>query len=131
MATEHAMNMLTAAEQALASLALPPAAVELPRGVKAVQWRELDGSPAKTPAGRPKAACNDALDLRIEFGRTQIGRDEVEELRTGMVIALDNTAGDPVAVYAGGQVIARGDMIVIDGTFGVRVREVISPASGR
>ena len=54
MVTEHAMNMLTAAEQALASIPLPPATGKLPCGARTVQWEELDGSPAKTRAAGPK-----------------------------------------------------------------------------
>ena len=57
-------------------------------------------------------------------------RDEVEKLRTGSVVPLDNLACDPVAIYASGQLIARGEALVLDGKFGVRVTEVISPIGG-
>ena len=130
MVTEHAMNMLTAAEQALASIPLPPVTGKLPCGARTMQWEELDGSPAKTRAAGPKASGDSVLELRIELGRTHVCRDEVEKLRTGSLVPLDNLACDPVAIYASGQLIARGEAIVLDGKFGVRVTEVISPVGG-
>ena len=79
----------------------------------------------REPAAR-RLRTTRALELRIELGRTHVGRDEVEKLRTGSVVPLDNAAGDPVAIYAAGRLIARGEALVIDGKFGVRVVEVIS-----
>ena len=130
MVAEHAMNMLTAAEQALASIPLPPATGKLPSGARTMQWEELDGSPAKTRAGGPKVLGQSAIELRIELGRTHVGREEAQKLRTGSVVPLDSLASDAVAVYASGRLIARGEAIVLDGKFGVRVTEVISPVGG-
>ena len=130
MVAEHAMNMLTAAEQALASIPLPPVTNKLPSGARSLQWEELDGSPAKTRAGGPKPSGDQAVELRIELGRTHVCRDEVEKLRTGSVVPLDNAASDPVAVYASGRLIAWGEALVLDGTFAIRVTEVISAAGG-
>jgi flagellar motor switch protein FliN len=124
MASEHAMNMLTAAERALAALALPPAASQLPQGARSVQWEELDGSPARTQTRISTALGNEMLDLQIELGRTRIDRDEVQKLRTGSVLPLDNAVGSPVDLYAGGRLIARGEVLAIDGKFAVRVLEL-------
>ena len=126
MAGEHAMDLLTAAEQALASIPLPPATNELPGGAKPMRWEELDGAPAKTQTSGPNALGNETIDLRIELGRTHIRRDEARGLRTGSVIPLDNAAGDPVDLYAGGQLIARGEVLVLQGTLAVRVVERLS-----
>jgi flagellar motor switch/type III secretory pathway protein FliN len=126
MAGEHAMDLLTAAEQALASIPLPPTSGGLPSGARPVQWAELDGAPATTHVRGSTIQRSESLDLRIELGRTQICRDEARKLRTGAVLPLDNTAADPVNLYAGGQLIARGEVLAIDGALGVRVVEVIS-----
>ena len=112
------MNMLTAAEQALASIPLPPAADELPCGAKTVQWEELDGSPANTRAAGPKASQRQRSTCGSSLAAPTSCRDEVQKLRTGAVVPLDNAAGDPVDLYAGGQLIARGEVLVLDGKFG-------------
>ena len=113
------MNLLTAAEQALASIPLPPAdrraaARGESRSVGGVGRQPGDN--AEPAARRPSR--DETLDLRIELGRTHIGRDEVRKLRTGSVVPLDNAAGDPVDLYAGGRLIARGEVLVLDGKFG-------------
>ena len=65
------------------------------------------------------------LDLRIELGRTQMCLDEVLRLRSGSVVALDKLAGDPVDVYVNGRLIARGEVLVLNDSFCVRVTELV------
>ena len=65
------------------------------------------------------------LDLRIELGRTQMRLDEVLQLRGGSVVALDKLAGDPVDVYVNGRLIARGEVLVMNDNFCVRVTELV------
>ena len=129
MASEHAMDLLTAAEQALASNPLPPVTNQRPYGAKPIQWEELNGAPATTQTDSPKALHNESIDLRIELGRTHICREEVLKLRTGSVVPLDNAAGDPVDLCAGGRLIARGEVLVLNGNFGVRVVELLNPCT--
>ena len=119
MLTEHAMNMLTAGEQALASIPLPTAAGPIP-------WEEFAESPVQTPLRRLRTFDRDTVDLRIELGCVCLDRDAASKLRTGAVVPLDNSAYDPVAVYADGELIARGELLEVDGKFGVRVVEVVS-----
>lgn len=65
------------------------------------------------------------LDLRIELGRTQMRLEEVLKLRGGAVVALDKLAGDPVDVYVNGRLIARGEVLVMNDNFCVRVTELL------
>ena len=65
------------------------------------------------------------LDLRIELGRTQMTLDEVLQLRGGSVVALDKLAGDPVDVYANGRLVARGEVLVMNDNFCIRVTELV------
>ncbi|QDV65415.1 flagellar motor switch protein FliN [Crateriforma conspicua] len=65
------------------------------------------------------------LDLRIELGRTQMRLDEVLQLRSGSVVALDKLAGDPVDVFVNGRLIARGEVLVMNDNFCVRVTELV------
>lgn len=64
------------------------------------------------------------LDLRIELGRTQMRLDEVLQLRGGSVVALDKLAGDPVDIFVNGRLIARGEVLVMNDNFCVRVTEL-------
>ncbi|WP_442507661.1 flagellar motor switch protein FliN [Novipirellula sp. SH528] len=66
------------------------------------------------------------LDLRIELGRTQMKLEEVLQLRSGSVVALDKLAGDPVDIFVNGKLIARGEVLVMNDNFCVRVTELIS-----
>ena len=65
------------------------------------------------------------LDLRIELGRTQMQLEEVLQLRGGSVVALDKLAGDPVDVYVNGRLVARGEVLVMNDNFCVRVTELV------
>ena len=66
------------------------------------------------------------LDLKIELGRTQMHLDEVLRLKRGSVVSLDKLAGDPVDVYVNGRLVARGEVLVLNDNFCVRVAELIS-----
>jgi flagellar motor switch protein FliN/FliY len=65
------------------------------------------------------------MDLRIELGRTQMKLEEVLHLRSGSVVALDKLAGDPVDVFVNGRLIARGEVLVMNDNFCIRVTELI------
>lgn len=127
MVGEQTMDLLTMAEQALASIPLPPAPSGLPGGAKPIQWEEFDGAPATTQqTDVPTPCCNDVLDLQIELGRTHIRRDDVSKLRSGALVPLDNPAGDFVDLYADGQLVARGEVLAVNGAFGVRVVKLLN-----
>ena len=65
------------------------------------------------------------MDLRIELGRTQMCLDEVLQLRGGSVVALNKLAGDPVDVFVNGRLIARGEVLVMNDNFCIRVTELV------
>lgn len=65
------------------------------------------------------------LDISIELGRTELLIEDVLKLREGSVVSLDKLAGDPVDIIANGRLVARGELLVIDGKFGVRLSEVL------
>lgn len=67
------------------------------------------------------------LDLRIELGRTELLIDEVLKLREGSVVPLDKLAGDPVDILVNGRLIARGEVLVLNDNFCVRVAEILAP----
>jgi flagellar motor switch protein FliN len=68
------------------------------------------------------------IDLSVEVGRTRMTVGETLELREGSVITLDRMADEPVDVLVNGTPIARGEVVVIDEQFGVRITDVIGSA---
>ena len=127
---DQSMDLLKAADEALASIPLPPTAGQLPHGARPFQWEELDGRPTTTQSGGPAASGRAAVDLRIELGRTHIGRADAAKLRKGSLVPLDNAAGSPVDIYADGHLMARGETLALEGNFAVRVVEVLSSVNG-
>jgi len=67
------------------------------------------------------------LDLRVELGRTELLIEEVLKLREGSVVPLDKLAGDPVDILVNGRLIARGEVLVLNDNFCVRVAEILTP----
>jgi flagellar motor switch protein FliN len=68
------------------------------------------------------------VDLVVEIGRTRMTIGEALKLSPGSVIGLNRLAGDPVNLLVNGKPIARGEVVVVDEEFGLRVTEVVSDA---
>lgn len=67
------------------------------------------------------------VDVRIELGRTRMLVEDVLRLGEGAVVELEKLAGDPVDVYVNGRHVARGEVLVLNENFCVRVNEVLEP----
>jgi flagellar motor switch protein FliN/FliY len=65
------------------------------------------------------------LNVEIELGRTSMLVEDVLRLSEGSVVELDKLAGDPVDVYANGRLVARGEVLVLNDNFCVRVSEIV------
>lgn len=68
------------------------------------------------------------LSLTVELGRTNLSIKDVLELTRGSVIELDRVAGEPVDLLANGKLIAKGEVVVIEDNFGLRITSIVSPA---
>lgn len=68
------------------------------------------------------------LEVSVELGRSHMNIRDVLALRGGSLIELDKLAGEPVDVSVNGTLIARGEVVVVDEKFGVRITEVVSKA---
>lgn len=66
------------------------------------------------------------LTLTVELGRTNRQIKEILALGVGSVVELDKLAGEPVEVLVNGKLIAKGEVVVIDENFGVRITEIVS-----
>jgi flagellar motor switch protein FliN/FliY len=115
--------LLKQAQEAIASIDMPH---EPQAAVKAFQLDELSGAPPTTERATLELIRDVELDLRIEFGRTQMYLEDVLKLRKGSVVPLDKLAGDPVDIFVNGRLIAKGEVLVLNDNFCVRVAELIA-----
>jgi flagellar motor switch protein FliN/FliY len=67
------------------------------------------------------------LSIAVELGRTSLTIRELLALGQGSILQLDRHAGEPVDVLVNGKRLARGEVVVIDEDFGIRVTEVVTP----
>lgn len=65
------------------------------------------------------------VDVSVEMGRTRMTVGETLELHQGSIIPLNRMAGEPVDLLVNGTAVARGEVVVIDEQFGLRVTEVL------
>ena len=89
--------------------------------------------PERAPATRDNAASHTfdilldvALPVSVSFGKTSLQVREVLKLNTGSIVELDRLVADPVEVIVNNRVIARGEVVVVDGNYGVRINQLAS-----
>jgi flagellar motor switch protein FliN/FliY len=69
------------------------------------------------------------LEASVELGRTNLSVEEVLRLAPGSVVHLNRMLGEPVDLIVGDRLIARGEVVVVDDTFGLRITEIVSRGS--
>jgi flagellar motor switch protein FliN/FliY len=114
------------AERALASI---QSADSMPPGVAPFKFIDFAGAPASTENATLDLLRDVELDLKIELGRTHMYLEDVLKLNKGAVVPLDRLAGDPVDIYVNGRLIARGEVLILNDNFCVRVAELIAGES--
>jgi flagellar motor switch protein FliN/FliY len=96
------------------------------QGPRAVQFGMIEG-------GAPSGASPNSIDLLRDvplevhamLGKTRRLVKDILKLSVGSVIELDKVAGDPVDILVNNKLIARGEVVEIDGNYGVRINEII------
>jgi flagellar motor switch protein FliN/FliY len=116
--------LLRQAEEAIASVDTTTESSK--DGASPFQLGELSGTPTSTESATVDLLRDVELDLRIELGRTHLDLEEVLKLRKGSVVTLDKLAGDPVDVYVNGRLVARGEVLVLNDNFCVRIAELLA-----
>ena len=73
-----------------------------------------------------KTGTIDDVELRLEvvLGETSLSVKELASLRNGSIVELESICGEPVELRASGQLVAYGEVVVIDEKFGIRVTEI-------
>jgi flagellar motor switch protein FliN/FliY len=89
----------------------------------------FESVPGSSP-GSPIDMLRDVnLNVTIELGRTRMLVEDVLRLGEGAVVELDKLAGDPVDVHVNGRLVARGEVLVLNDSFCVRVNEILDPTA--
>jgi flagellar motor switch protein FliN len=123
-AGDDVQYLLSQAEQAIASVASPVDS-GVP-GLSPFELKDLAGAPASGEKATLELLKDVDLDLRIELGRTHMYLEDVLKLKRGSVVTLDKLAGDPVDVFVNGRIVARGEVLVLNDNFCVRVTELLT-----
>ncbi len=98
--------------------AVAPGAMDLP---------DLGEAESPSAAGGPGLDMlgDVELDVTVELGRTEMLVEDVLRLAEGSVVELDKLAGDPVDVYVNGRLVARGEVLVLNENFCIRISEIV------
>jgi flagellar motor switch protein FliN len=86
------------------------------------------GRPVQGPAKDINFILDIPLEVTVVIGRTKILVQELLQLGQGSVVALEKLAGEPMEVYVNDRLIGRGEVVVVNERFGVRLTDIISPA---
>ena len=113
-----------AVQQEKAQAALRPQAMD-------AQFKDMtDIAKAPRPDGHRRELdfiLDIPLDVSAELGRTRLLINELLQLGQGSVVELNKLAGEPLEVFVNGKLVARGEAVVINEKFGVRLTDIISP----
>ncbi len=108
----------------------PPPAAAAPAGPVAVtpaQFAPLRPQATTAQPGNIGLILDVPLQVTVELGRRRMLIRDVLELGKGSLIELDKLAGEPVDVFVNGKLIAKGEVVVIDENFGVKITSIVSP----
>lgn len=114
-------------------------AADLDSSLSAAQSRQGQAQPQPVqPASRvaPAATADNNIgmvldipvQLSVELGRTKLPIKQVLELKPGSVVELDSVSGEPIDVLVNGYLIAQGEIVVVNGKFGIRLTDVVTPS---
>jgi flagellar motor switch protein FliN/FliY len=99
-----------------------------PTNVQPVQYPNLMATrPSPQETGNIGLIMDVYMEMTVELGRTRKLIKEILAMGEGTIIELDKLAGEPVDILVNHKLIAKGEVVVIDENFGVRVTEIVSP----
>jgi len=95
--------------------------------VQAAQFTPLATAPVQVNEANIGLILDVPLQVTVELGRTKKSIKEILELTNGSIVELDKLAGEPVDIHVNGKFLAKGEVVVIDENFGVRITDIVSP----
>lgn len=99
--------------------------IRQPMNVQAAQFPSFATGAAASPSSSMDLLMNVSLNVSVEIGKTKRKIKDIMEFGQGTVLELEKQAGAPVEIIVNGQPIARGDVVVIEDNFGVRITEIL------
>jgi flagellar motor switch protein FliN len=97
-----------------------------------IEYEQFEGAPANGSSANGAADLSRLseipMELSVEIGRTHMTVGETLELRVGSVVELERQAGEPVDLLVNGSPIARGEVVVTDEQYGLRITEILDGA---
>ena len=99
-----------------------------PVQVQPVQFTSFKPAPPLAEPASIGLLMDVPLQVTVELGRTKMAIKDILELGTGSIVELDKLAGEPVNLLVNGKLIAKGEVVVIDENFGLRITDIVSPA---
>jgi len=124
---EAAMSAVEEVKSGAAQPESAPASAAQPSGAQAFDLPPLERVPLADEPRGINLLDDVNLDVKIELGRTMMYVEDVLRLREGAVVELDKLAGDPVDIYVNERLVARGEVLVLNDNFCVRINEIIDP----
>lgn len=94
--------------------------------VQPAQFAAIGNNKAVKENGNIGLILDVPLKVTVELGSTRMKIKEILELGVGSIIELDKLAGDPVDIFVNGKLIAKGEVVVIDENFGIKVTDIVS-----
>jgi flagellar motor switch protein FliN/FliY len=95
--------------------------------VQPAQFSPLSTEPVTVNDANIGLILDVPLQVTVELGRTKKRIRDILELANGSIIELDKLAGEPVDILVNGKLLAKGEVVVIDENFGVRITDIVSP----
>ena len=95
--------------------------------VQSAQFTPLSSVPVQVNDANIGLILDVPLQVNVELGRTKKSIKDILDLTKGSIVELDKLAGEPVDIMVNGKYLAKGEVVVIDENFGVRITEIVSP----
>ena len=95
--------------------------------VQAAQFTPLATAPVQVNEANIGLILDVPLQVTVELGRTKKSIKDILELSNGSIVELDKLAGESVDIHVNGKLLAKGEVVVIDENFGVRITDIVSP----
>ena len=95
--------------------------------VQSAQFTPLSTVPVQVNDANIGLILDVPLQVNVELGRTKKSIKDILDLTKGSIVELDKLAGEPVDIMVNGKYLAKGEVVVIDENFGVRITEIVSP----
>lgn len=107
---------------------VPPPVAPMPSiNAQPAQFQNFDATSVMQEKENIGIIMDVPLEVTVELGRTHKLIKEILEFSPGTIIELDTLAGEPIDILVNGKFVAKGEVVVIDENFGIRVSDIISP----